>query len=295
MNDFIVARRSDDSVISVQQDNSTKNLMITSLNKSAELLLNYTNSELSNKPLSTILNKNLVEDMNNELEYTNDGTDLFDVISKMNNLTFIGKNNKNITVKAKIFRTANFDRNIINYEFLIRDTTISQKLDIFRKSISNNTIYTMHPVFEIMDESSTIMEIKIILDFLHKYNTRATIAMLSINPPHNSKNIDILTKNTIDLLHKNIRESDITGYIGEHKIICMLLGCKSEDAYSAVSRLHKSINNNLQNFHAKISIGYAQMYNEIDATELINKINKILFIAQQEIGGGSIKDANTEL
>ncbi|GAT77534.1 hypothetical protein EHRUM2_07600, partial [Ehrlichia ruminantium] len=69
MNDFIVARRSDDSVISVQQDNSTKNLMITNLNKSAELLLNYTNSELSNKPLSTILNKNLVEDMNNELEY----------------------------------------------------------------------------------------------------------------------------------------------------------------------------------------------------------------------------------
>ncbi|GAT79009.1 hypothetical protein EHRUM3_12430, partial [Ehrlichia ruminantium] len=109
----------------------------------------YTNSELSNKPLSTILNKNLVEDMNNELEYTNDGTDLFDIISKMNNLTFIGKNNKNITVKAKIFRTANFDRNIINYEFLIRDTTISQKLDIFRKS-------KMILISIIVDDSSII-------------------------------------------------------------------------------------------------------------------------------------------
>ncbi|QGR02716.1 GGDEF domain-containing protein [Ehrlichia ruminantium] len=291
MNDFIVARRADDSVISVQQNNSTKNLTITSLNKPAELLLNYTNSELSNKPLSTILNKNLAEDLNNYLEYTNDGTDLFDIISKMSNLTFIGKNNNNVTVKPKIFRTTTFDRNIINYEFLIRDTTISQKLDIFRKSIFEDTKYQMHPMFNIMDESSTIEEIKIILDFLHKYNIKATIVMLNIDPPHNSSTIDNLTKSTIDLLHKNIRESDIIGYFGEYKVICILLGCKSEDAYSVVSRLHKNINNKLETSHTKVSISYAQMYNEIDATELINKVNKMLFIAQQETGGGSIKDA----
>ena len=194
MNDFIVARRSDDSVISVQQNNNAKNLIITSLNKPAELLLSYTNSELSNKPLSTILNRNLIEDMNNYLEYTNEGTDLFDIISKTSNLTFIGKNNNNITVKPKIFRTTTFDRNIINYEFLIRDTTISQKLDIFRKSVFENIKYQMHPIFNIMDESSTMTEIKIILDFLHKYNINAIITMLSIDPPHNSNNIDTLTK-----------------------------------------------------------------------------------------------------
>ena len=37
------------------------------------------------------------------------------------------------------------------------------------------------------------------------------------------------------------------------------------------------------------------MYNEIDATELINKVNNMLFIAQQEVGGGSIKTANITL
>ena len=294
MNHFVVARRSDDSVISVQQNNTLQSLTISNINKSAEILLEYNTHELSNKPLLTILNKNVAENISSYLEYTDDGTDLFDVLSKTSNFSLIGKNNNIIAVKPKVFRTATFDQNVINYEILIRDISISQKLDIFRQHVLGNTKYNTHSTFNIIDEASTNTEIKIVLDFLHRNNSRAVIGMIQLDPPHNSLTIETLTKNIIDLLHKNIRESDIITYAGDYKIICILLGCKSEDACSAISRLHRNINHNLQYCHAKASIGYAQMYNEIDATQIINNINNALFIAQQENGGGSIKAANIQ-
>ena len=292
MNHFVVARRCDDSVISVQQNNTLQSLTISNINKPAEILLEYNTHELSNKSLSTILNKNVVETISSYLEYTDDGTDLFDVLSKTSNFSLIGKNNNIIAVKPKVFRTTTFDKNVINYEILIRDVSISQKLDIFRQHTLGNTKYNTHTTFNIIDEISTVTEIKIVLDFLNRHNLRAVIGIIQLDPPHNSFTIENLTKNTIDLLHKNIRESDIVTYAGDHKIICILLGCKSEDACSVISRLHKNINNNLKYFQTKASIGYAQMYNEIDATQIMNNINNALFVAQQENGGGSIKAAN---
>ncbi|AHC39431.1 PAS domain-containing protein [Ehrlichia muris] len=292
MNHFVVARRSDDSVISVQQNNTLQNLTISNLNKAAETLLDYTAEELSNKPLSTILHKNIVDNIDSYLEYTSDGTDLFDILSKTRNCSFIGRNNKIIPVIQKVFRTTAANQNIINYEILVRDASISQKLDIFRQSIISNKKYSMHSVFNIMDEVSTKTEIKIVLDFLHKHNKHAIISMMQLDPPYNKSNIDTLTQHTINLLHKNVRESDIIGYIGDYKIIFILLGCKSEHAYSAISRIHKNINNNLQNFHAKASIGYAQMHNEIDTEQILTNISNILFIAQQEAAGGTIKSTN---
>ena len=292
MNQFVVARRADDSVISVQQNNTLQNLMISNLNESAETLLEYKAAELTNKPLSTILHKNVTENINNYLEYSSDGTDLFDILSKTINCSLIGKNNKVIPVKPKVFRTTAYNQDVINYEILVRDASISQKLDIFRQSVLPNTKHNMHPFFNIMDEVSTNKEIKIVLDFLHKYNIHAVIGIIQIDPPHNSSNIDTLTQHTVNLLHKNVRESDIVGYIGDHKIICLLLGCKSEYAHIAISRIHKNINNNLQNLHVKASIGYAQMYNETDATQILTNLNNMLFIAQQEAGGGTLKSTN---
>ena len=294
MNHFVVARRSNDSVISVQQNNNLQSLMISNINKSAETLLEYNAHELANKPLATILHENVMDNINSYLEYTDYGTDLFDILSKTSNFSLIGKNNNVISVNSKVFRTATFNKNVINYEILIRDSSISQKLDLFRKLVLSNTKYNTHPVFNIMDEESTIKEINMILDFIHRNNLRAVIGITQIDPPHNNLNIDTLTQNTIDLLYKNIRENDITAYAGNHKVIFILLGCKSEDANSAVSRLHRNINNTLQYCSTKISIGYAQMHNEINATQILNKINNALFIAQQKPGGGSIKAANIQ-
>ncbi|MGN7618620.1 MAG: GGDEF domain-containing protein [Ehrlichia sp.] len=292
MNHFVVARRADDSVISVQQDNTLQSLTISNINKPAETLLEYSADELLSKSLLAILNKNVTESINSYLEYTDDGADLFDVLSKISNFSLVGKNNNVIAVKPKVFRTATCNKNIINYEILIRDTSISQKLDTFRKHVLGNTKYSIHPVFNIIDETSTNIEIKVVLDFLNKNDLRAVMCMIQVDPPHNNSSIEALTKNTIDLLHKNIRDSDITGYTGDYKVVCILLGCKSEHAYSAISRLHRAINDNLKNFYSTVSIGYAQMYNKTDATQILNNINNTLFIAQQENSGGSIKTAD---
>jgi len=63
MEDFITARRKDDAVISVCQDNEKKNVLILGLNQAARNLLKCEEENLLNKPLINILSKRAAEDM----------------------------------------------------------------------------------------------------------------------------------------------------------------------------------------------------------------------------------------
>ncbi|WP_264732328.1 hypothetical protein [Wolbachia endosymbiont (group A) of Sphaerophoria taeniata] len=74
MDDFITARRKDDAVVSVCQDNKKKNVLILGLNQAARNLLKYEEGNLLNKPLINILRARAADDMKNYLEYTENGT-----------------------------------------------------------------------------------------------------------------------------------------------------------------------------------------------------------------------------
>ncbi|WP_353270390.1 hypothetical protein [Wolbachia endosymbiont (group A) of Myopa testacea] len=67
MDDFITARRKDDAVVSVCQDNKKKNVLILGLNQAARNLLKYEEGNLLNKPLINILSARAADDMKNYL------------------------------------------------------------------------------------------------------------------------------------------------------------------------------------------------------------------------------------
>lgn len=156
MEDFITARRKDDAVISVCQDNEKKNVLILGLNQAARNLLKCKEGNLLNKPLINILSKRAAEDMKSYLEYTEDGRDLPDILPKVIGFSLIDAKGEDIKTKVKVFRTAQFTNSKINYELLIRDISLFHKLGMFRdkyligKNIKTTiclTYQTMSPLF----------------------------------------------------------------------------------------------------------------------------------------------------
>ncbi len=132
MDDFITARRKDDAVVSVCQDNKKKNVLILGLNQTARNLLKYEEGNLLNKPLINILSARAADDMKNYLEYIENGHDLLDVLPKVIGSSLTDAKGEEIKTKVKVFRTTQFASNKINYELLIRDISLSHKLGIFR-------------------------------------------------------------------------------------------------------------------------------------------------------------------
>ncbi len=70
--------------------------------------------------------------MKNYLEYTENGHDLLDILPKVIDFSLTDAKGEDIRTKVKVFRTAQFASNKINYELLIRDISLSHKLRMFR-------------------------------------------------------------------------------------------------------------------------------------------------------------------
>ncbi|KJV69120.1 hypothetical protein [Candidatus Neoehrlichia procyonis] len=270
----IIARRLSDAVISIKQDNNLHTLSISNINRSATNLLGYHKDDILEYPLRSILSYEVVETIDSYLEYIQDGVDLADIISKIRNFSFIHKNKQIINVHPKIFRTLS-NRNIINYELLIRDTSITQQLNFFRKKLLVNDKYTMDQDFDVLDVISTTKEIQVISEFVKKNNIESIIGIVSLNINHNNTRTMQLSKVLLDTLHTNIRYSDIIGYMGNYKFVFVLLGCSDKDAPSAVARIHKNINIRLAAYTPIIEslIKYLQINNETNYVTLIENIN----------------------
>ncbi|QXK91749.1 GGDEF domain-containing protein [Neoehrlichia mikurensis] len=270
----VIARRSSDAVISIKQDNNQHTISIFNINNSVTNLLGYNKDDILEHPLNSILTYETADIINNYLEYTPDGIDLTDIISKIKNFSFINKNQEIINVQPKIFRILS-NNNIINYELLIRNISITQQLNLFRKKQLINDVYTIDQNFGVLDVNSTTQEIQIISEFIKQNNLESIIGIISLDLKHDNEHIIKLSKVLVDTLHINIRYSDIIGYMGNYKFIFVLLGCSNKDAQSAISRIHKNIAIKLANYTPIVRslIKYLEINNEANYKSIIKNIN----------------------
>ncbi|ACZ49005.1 hypothetical protein ACIS_00361 [Anaplasma centrale str. Israel] len=288
MEDSVIARRADDLVIAVRQDNDTQSVSISGMNERALALLGFDDTQsVVGASLYSILDPRTKDIVSSYLEFTDDGTDLSEVVSKIRGFTLLNSKLQPVSVRPKIFRTTS-SRGVLNYEILIRDTSLSQKLDAFRASkLQENARYTMHESFGIMDEASTATEIGVVLDFVNSGGVNAVICMIAVDPTTHSSNsnlIDVLDRTLSDTISENIRYTDIAGYFGERKFVFMLLGCDSANAYSAASRVHRSVCDKLSPHcspPATASAAYTQMQGS-DLEKMIAGLKRTLLAAHQE-------------
>ncbi|MCU7611816.1 hypothetical protein [Anaplasma capra] len=287
MEDSVIARREDDLIISVRQDNDSQSVSISGVNERVLALLGFADKEsLVGTSLYSILDPRTKDIVSSYLEFTDDGTDLSEVISKIREFTLLDSKLQPVPVRPKIFRTAS-SKGALNYEILIRDTSLSQKLDAFRVGkLPPNSRYTMHESLGIMDEKSTETEIGVVLDFVNSSGVNSVICMVAVDPAHNNSLADILDRALSDTISENIRYTDITGYLGGRQFVFMLLGCNSASAYSAVSRVHKSISDRLSTRcspPATASAAYTQMQGS-EFSKMMAGLRSTLLAAQKETG-----------
>ncbi|MGL9717644.1 MAG: hypothetical protein ACR5K9_02955 [Wolbachia sp.] len=241
MEDFITARRKDDVVISVCQNNKKKTVLISGLNQAARDLLKYKKESLLNKPLINILSARAANDVKNYLEYTEDGQDLLDILPKVIGFSLIDVKGEDIRTKVKVFRTMQFTDDKINYELLIRDISLLHKLGIFRDEYLMGKKYKSHDLFDIPNSESSILELCVISNFALQYQINVAMGVISFN----CNEIDDALKVVVEHFHKNCRSDDFLGYIGENKLLFILFNCSAEDAPKVIDRIHSAINKQL--------------------------------------------------
>ncbi|KAL7635101.1 UNVERIFIED_CONTAM: hypothetical protein RMT77_014087 [Armadillidium vulgare] len=243
MEDFITARRKDDAVISVFQDNKKKNVLISGLNQAARDLLKYEKDNLLNKPLINILSTRAADDVKSYLEYTEDGRDLPDILPKVIGFSLIDAKGENIKTKVKVFRTTQFTNSKINYELLIRDISLLHKLRIFRDKYLMGKKYEKHNLFDIPNNESTILELYVLLSFAFQYQITAVIEIIGLNSSCDEAN-DAL-KIIIEHFYQNCRSDDFLGCIDENKVLFILINCDAKNTSKIVNRIHSAINKQL--------------------------------------------------
>ncbi|APR98137.1 PAS domain-containing protein [Wolbachia endosymbiont of Folsomia candida] len=242
MSDFITARRKNDAVISICQDNDKKTVLILGLNQAASDLLKYKSENLLNKPLIDILSTRAADNIKNYLDYTENGHDLLDILPKVIDFSLIDAKGENVKTKVKVFRTTQFTNNKINYELLIRDISFSHKLGIFRDKYLMSKKYKNHDSFNIPDNESSVLELYVILNFAFQYQINAAIGVIGLNS--NDDTHDAL-KIVIEHFHKNCRSDDFLGYINENKMLFILVNCNANDTRKIINRIHSAINKRL--------------------------------------------------
>ena len=241
MGTSVVGLKESDLVISVVQNNLQRNVVVVDVNKPAlEFFMLDDKSSVVSKPLHSVLDPKTWQMIDDYIEYSDDGRDLEDVVSKIRYFAFLNRNMQPVQVKAKVFRTSS-DKNAINYEILIRDVSISQKLNAFRKSVLGPSYrHKIDDTLGILDPKSTGTEISTVLDFSRRYSIDVVLAMASLDTA-TSRTYDLtddVYKAFSDAISANLRYTDVVGYAGNKVFAFILLGCKGTSAYSAVSRIH---------------------------------------------------------
>ena len=271
MSNFLTARRKNDAVVSVCQNNEQKNVFILTLNQPAEILLKYQKEDLLNKPLTNILNARTIDIINHYLDYTENGKTLLDVLPKIIDFSLINSRGENIPVKIKVFHVAQpSDRSKIYYELLIRDISLFYKLQILRNEYLSGKKYKSHDLFDIPDNNSTILELHIVINFAFQNKISIVVSMMDLG--HNSTQEK--TKIIIEEFYKNSRNDDFIGYIDDNKILFILIDCNEIYTPQVIHRIYCSINKKLQ--EEGLSIAYTSVSARINSKELVAKLKNTL-------------------
>ena len=281
MLETVTARRADDAVISVQQDNTTQNITISGINVPALRLLGLDqDSVVLNSSLYSIVDSKTKNIISSYLEYSDNGTDLTDVVSKMRDFVLLNSQSQALSVKPKVFRVTSA-KNFLNYEILIRDTSVSQKLSAFRRDmLPPDARYTIDENLGILDEQSTTTEVQVILSFAQRTAIEVVFAVVAPDPPFSddTEAHGSMMRLLADSLSANLRYTDIVGYLGKSTLVFALLGCGRGNANAAATRIHGRVAEKLALLFSKatLSVVYASAHEAVDGALLSDMQHALL-------------------
>ncbi len=235
-----MGKRKGDIIIRICQNNENKRLLIEESDPEFEEIVGYMVHELEGAQLYDILLDDVNDQLYNYLEFTDEGNDLSDVISKIRDFGFISKLGQEILLDVKINRVATPDSNP-RFEMVIRDQSkISKGSGRALRGLRGRQV--VDKVTGLPDRQSFIKEAEFINFCVDKDRMVACFALVAID---NYQELlerygqDVLDKLTRELVAKckvNFREDDILGLLEENRIGVILLEANAKEAHVPLNR-----------------------------------------------------------
>jgi hypothetical protein len=248
--EIVTARRQKDIIIVVVQNNLKKEIIIEDMNHAAESILLYSRSELKNENFFKIINDDAKQKIENYIEYENYGIDIESILSKINAIYLVNKNQQKIKVKTKVFPVMSKNKDEIKFEILAREPDCIDKLIEFRQKVKDFE-HSIDAHFQIMDKSATQNEIKLLSTFCEQYDTECIMCIIEFK--HFSHDA---VENIIKKFRKNTRSYDEIGLVDD-LLVMFLVGCSNKNAEQTVKRIF----NKFKEVSENITLYYFNLYN----------------------------------
>lgn len=296
----ISAKRKNDAVVTICQNNQKKAVEILELNRAAERLTGYSADKLMQQPLALILPDDVKEQLESYVEFDTTGeADVASVLRKVLHFNIKNHQGKIVPVSMKVFYVLSEDANP-RYELLMRDVTLQNHLEElktrFHASKEKDETTGLASAATIEDGLS------LLADAMQQSSIEATFTLMKVD------NLDQLTtENDPDSEAHILKEAgksiiaacrteDIVGYLGNGLIAAILLDCNTEDAKVVLNRIRMKaestpITTNAANPDKRtsisISIGFAEIATNSTKDTLVEHCQAALDKAQKE-GGNRI-------
>lgn len=247
--DIITARRKNDAVIAVLQDNLHHNVLVEDANPGAEYLTGYSKAELKGKSLNDLVPPQIKDTLQSYIEYDDPmGDDLAAVLKRTRRFQLTTKNGDNIPVTLKVFSVPGASTTP-RYELLMRDMALQEKMAEIKKHLveeqkANVNIDTDTGLPTIMALREYI---ELVREFVQRNHVEATFALLDIENYENiaqTSGVEIanrLVQEVGERFRKASRAEDTVGVIGNGIVGVLLFDCNATNAPLAFGRIKNSI------------------------------------------------------
>ena len=298
MQKTISAKRKNDAVVTVCQNNSLGKLVVEGMNRAAERLTGYRQLELIDRQLTKIFPHEIGESVEGDLDYRDVNADLATVLRKIPDFHVLNRTGKEIPVSLKIFYMVSQDPSKLKFEILMRDMALMKKLDELKQQMEGQDD-THASIPDTLSERAIMLNLQHIHEFFKTYLLEVSVIMLAVDDVSQvTRDGDITHEYIMEGLAKHLksafRTDDMVGCIG-HKYLCgILFDCSADDAQKALIRVKNRIESKplllpeiQKPVPCKVSMSYMQILPENTPQHVIEKCKHALTKAQ-EAGGSRI-------
>lgn len=293
----ISAKRKNDAVITVRQNNTSQSIDIIGINAAAERLVGYKQGDIVNKPLGTVLPSKIRELITNYLEFEAGGNDLASVLRKVSKFNIINYEGRPIPVNLKVFYIISEDLSP-SYELLMRDMSLLEKLEEMKhKLIAEHQSEILDESVNLPNAASLRQDLSMVNAFVKQYTVDATFVCCTID--HTETLLKkfgetaplTFTRKIGEMMRQNFRDEDMIGYLGDYTLGLVLFDCNTENTQSVLNRIRKKIeaspvqmleHDKLKNIFITASFGFSEITADKDIDKIISSSKQALQKAKEK-------------
>ncbi|HCR86495.1 MAG TPA: hypothetical protein DIV86_07455 [Alphaproteobacteria bacterium] len=267
----------------VTQDNNSRSLSIDSFRKVVDDRRNgdyfgFDEADLKGVDFKRFLPSDIIELIDDNVEFSMEGNDLKEVLSKIIHFKVVTKENKLIEMNVSAEREISDLENLKFRIILEPKIHLQEKIKSILESISSvQEVINEHT--GLINESSFIEVLDEVMDFLYDSKIEGVLAVITLEGFPNfrmengKENADEMLLEIGKIIKNNFRVRDVIGYLGFGKFAVLMVKTFEDEAMPPIKRLESSLQKNgLLNNRLTFNARFKLLDLSLDAKEELENI-----------------------